>query len=36
MRAIENTPVSGSSPKETVTIKDCGVLEVTEEFNVED
>ncbi|XP_063710358.1 peptidyl-prolyl cis-trans isomerase B-like [Symsagittifera roscoffensis] len=36
VRAIENTPVSGSSPKETVTIKDCGVLEVTEEFNVED
>jgi len=35
VRAVENTPVSGSNPKETVEIKDCGVLEVAEPFNVE-
>ncbi|XP_075250486.1 peptidyl-prolyl cis-trans isomerase B-like [Convolutriloba macropyga] len=35
VRAIENTPVSGSTPKDTVTIKDCGVIEVDTPFNIE-
>ena len=36
VRAIEATDVSGSTPKNTVAIKDCGVIPVDEPFNVEE
>ena len=36
VRAVENTKVSGSTPEKTVMIKESGVLEVPEPFNVED
>lgn len=36
VRAVESTPVSGSTPKEKVVIKECGTLPVDEPFNVED
>jgi len=35
VREIENTEVSGSSPKEEVLIDDCGIIEVKTPFNID-
>jgi len=35
VRAVENSKVDGSTPKEDIIIADCGVIEVDKPFNIE-